>query len=68
LQGDVSNLDELDRIIAQIKETKGKLDIVFTNAGVAKFAVLGQITEELYDSIFSINVKDMLFTVQKRCR
>ena len=65
LKGDVSNLDDLDRIVAQIHEAKGKLDIVFANAGIAKFAALGEITEELYDSIFNINVKGMLFTVQK---
>jgi NAD(P)-dependent dehydrogenase (short-subunit alcohol dehydrogenase family) len=65
LKGDVSNLDELDRIVAQIKEDKSKLDIVFANAGIAKYATLGEITEELYDSIFTINVKGMLFTVQK---
>ena len=65
LKADVSNLDELDRIVAQIKEDKSKLDIVFANAGIAKYATLGEITEELYDSIFSINVKGMLFTVQK---
>ena len=52
LQGDVSNLDDLDRIVAQIKEIKGKLDIVFANAGVAKYAALGEITEELYDPMF----------------
>jgi NAD(P)-dependent dehydrogenase (short-subunit alcohol dehydrogenase family) len=44
---------------------KGKLDIVFANAGVAKYATFGTITEELYDSIFDINVKGLLFTVQK---
>jgi NAD(P)-dependent dehydrogenase (short-subunit alcohol dehydrogenase family) len=68
LKGDVSNLDDLDdldRIVAQIKEIKGKLGIVFANAGVAKYSALGEITEELYDSIFGINVKGMLFTVQK---
>ena len=65
VQGDVSNLDDLDRLFAQIKREKGRLDIVFANAGVAKFAPLGAITEELYDSIFSINVKGLLFTVQK---
>src|ERR1700730_68740 len=65
VQGDVSNLGALDRLFAQIKREKGKLDIVFANAGVAKFAPLGKITEELYDSIFSINVKGLLFTVQK---
>src|SRR6202790_1272565 len=49
LQGDVSNLDDLDRLFAQIKREKGKLDIVFANAGVAKYAPLGKMTEELYE-------------------
>src|SRR6516162_9461792 len=65
VQGDVSNLGDLDRLFAQIKREKGRLDIVFANAGVAKLAPLGTITEELYDSIFNINVKGVLFTVQK---
>lgn len=65
VQGDASNLDDLDRLFAQIKREKGKLDIVFANAGAAKYAPLGSITEELYDSIFNINVKGLLFTVQK---
>jgi NAD(P)-dependent dehydrogenase (short-subunit alcohol dehydrogenase family) len=64
-RGDVSNLGDLDRLFAQIKREKGKLDIVFANAGTAKYAPFGTITEELYDSIFSINVKGLLFTVQK---
>ena len=50
VQGDVSNLGDLDRLFAQIKREKGKLDIVFANAGVAKYAPFGKITEELYDS------------------
>ena len=65
VQGDVSNLGDLDRLFAQIKREKGKLDIVFANAGAATFAPLGKITEEHYDSIFNINVKGVLFTVQK---
>jgi NAD(P)-dependent dehydrogenase (short-subunit alcohol dehydrogenase family) len=65
VQGDVSNLGDLDRLFAQIKREKGKLDIVFANAGVATYAPLGTITEEFYDSIFNINVKGLLFTVQK---
>jgi NAD(P)-dependent dehydrogenase (short-subunit alcohol dehydrogenase family) len=65
MQGDVSNLGDLDRLFAQIKQEKGKLDIVFANAGVAKFAPFGTITEEFYDSIFNTNVKGLLFTVQK---
>src|SRR6202011_3650103 len=65
VQGDVSKLADLDRLFAQIKSDKGKLDIVFANAGVAKYARLGTITEEFYDSIFNTNVKGLLFTVQK---
>jgi short chain dehydrogenase len=56
VQGDVSNLGDLDRLFAQIKREKGKLDILFANAGVATFAPFGTITEEFYDSIFNINV------------
>jgi NAD(P)-dependent dehydrogenase (short-subunit alcohol dehydrogenase family) len=65
VQGDVSNLGDLDRLFAQIKREKGKLDIVFANAGVAEVSPLGKITEEHYDSIFNINVKGVVFTVQK---
>jgi len=65
VQGDVSDLGDLDRLFAQIRREKGRLDIVFANAGVAKYAPLGEITEEFYDSIFNINVKGLLFTVQK---
>ena len=65
VQGDVSKLDDLDRLFVQIKKEMGKLDIVFANAGVAKYAPFGKITEEHYDSIFNINVKGLLFTVQK---
>ena len=65
VQGDVSRLADLDRLFAQIKREKGKLDIVFANAGVAKYARLGSITEEFFDSIFNTNVKGLLFTVQK---
>jgi NAD(P)-dependent dehydrogenase (short-subunit alcohol dehydrogenase family) len=65
VQGDVSSLVDLDRLFAQINREKGRLDVVFANAGGAKFAPLGKITEEHYDSIFNINVKGLLFTVQK---
>jgi NAD(P)-dependent dehydrogenase (short-subunit alcohol dehydrogenase family) len=65
IQGDVSDLGDLDRLFAQIKRDRGQLDIVFANAGIAKYATFGSITEELYDSIFNINVKGLLFTVQK---
>jgi len=65
VQGDVSNLGDLDRLFAQINRDQGKLDIVFANAGVAKYAPLDKITEEFFDSICDINVKGVLFTVQK---
>lgn len=65
VQGDMSNLGDLDRLFAQIKQEKGNLDIVFANAGIAKYAPIGNITEEFYDSIFDINVRGLLFTVQK---
>src|SRR3989442_1437772 len=65
VRGDVSNLVDLDRLFSQIQREKGRLDVLFANAGVARYAPLGKITEELYDSIFDINVKGLLFTVQK---
>src|SRR5271167_2781160 len=64
VQGDVSNSEDLDRLFAQIKRESGKLDIVFANAGIAKFAPIGSITEEFYNSLFNTNVKGLLFTVQ----
>src|SRR5258705_6642264 len=65
IQGDVSNLGDLDRLFAQIKRDKGKLHVVFANAGGAQFAPLGKLTEEHYNSLFDINVKGLVFTVQK---
>src|SRR5580700_4105083 len=65
VQGDVTNLADLDRLFAQIKREKGKLDIVFANAGFARFAPIDKITEEHYDLIFDANVKGVIFTVQK---
>jgi NAD(P)-dependent dehydrogenase (short-subunit alcohol dehydrogenase family) len=65
IQGDVSNLVDLDRLFAYIERSKGRLDVLFANAGVAKSAPLGAIAEDLYDTIFDINVKGVLFTVQK---
>ena len=65
IQGDVSNLEDLDRLYNTVKDRKGHLDILFANAGIAQFAPLGDISEEHYDNIFRINVKGVLFTVQK---
>jgi NAD(P)-dependent dehydrogenase (short-subunit alcohol dehydrogenase family) len=65
LQADVANLSDLDRVFAAIKEQAGRLDILFANAAIAEGAPLGHITEEHVDRHFDINVKGMLFTVQK---
>src|SRR5262249_17366212 len=65
VQGDVSDLGDLDRLFAQIQREQAKLDVVVANAGIAKYAALGSITEELYHATFPINVKGVLFTVQK---
>jgi NAD(P)-dependent dehydrogenase (short-subunit alcohol dehydrogenase family) len=64
VQGDVARLADLDRLYETVK-TKGRIDIVFANAGAAEFAPLGKITEEHFDKLFGTNVKGTLFTVQK---
>jgi NAD(P)-dependent dehydrogenase (short-subunit alcohol dehydrogenase family) len=65
VQGDVSNLADLDRLYATVKEQKGRIDILFANAGVGELAPLGAITEAHFDKTFGINVKGLLFSVQK---
>jgi len=65
VQGDVSNLADLDRLFATVKDLKGRIDILFANAGVADPSPLGEISEALFDRMFGINVKGTLFTVQK---
>jgi len=65
VQGDVSNLADLDKLYATIKSQKGRIDVLFANAGGGEFAPLGSITEEHYDKTFDINVKGVVFTVQK---
>jgi len=65
VQGDVSNLADLDRLYATVKEQKGRIDILFANAGVGELVPLGEISEAHFDKIFSVNVKGLLFTVQK---
>ena len=65
IQADASVLADLDRLFGQIKKEKGRLDVLFANAGGGEFAPLGSITEEHYDKTFDTNVKGLLFTVQK---
>lgn len=65
VRADVSNLSDLDLLYAKIKQEKGRLDVLFANAGGGQVAPLGQITEEHFDSIFATNVRGLVFTVQK---
>jgi NAD(P)-dependent dehydrogenase (short-subunit alcohol dehydrogenase family) len=65
VQGDVSNLADLDRLYAKVKEQKGQINVLFANAGIIGAAPLGEISEEHFDKTFGINVKGLLFTVQK---
>src|SRR5439155_3469621 len=65
VKGDVSNLKDLDRLYDTVNKLKGRIDILFANAGIGEFAPLGSITESNFDKTFSVNVKGMLFTVQK---
>jgi NAD(P)-dependent dehydrogenase (short-subunit alcohol dehydrogenase family) len=65
VQGDVSNLEDLGRLYAKVKEQRGIIDILFANAGVGELALLGTITEAQFDKIFGVNVKGLLFTVQR---
>jgi NAD(P)-dependent dehydrogenase (short-subunit alcohol dehydrogenase family) len=65
VQSDVSNLADLDRLYETVKQQKGRIDVLFANAGIGEVAPLGSITESHVDKIFSVNVKGLLFTVQK---
>jgi NAD(P)-dependent dehydrogenase (short-subunit alcohol dehydrogenase family) len=65
VQADVSNLEDLHRLYDLVKQQKDQIDILFANAGIAESAPLGSITEDHFDKIFNINVKGLLFTVQK---
>lgn len=65
IRGDIANLTDLDRLFEQIKREKGRIDILFANAGLGEFMPLGAITEAHFDRAFDVNVKGTLFTVQK---
>jgi NAD(P)-dependent dehydrogenase (short-subunit alcohol dehydrogenase family) len=64
-QGDVSNFTDIDKMYDVVKDQKGHIDILFANAGIIEFAPLGKISEKHFDKIFDIDVKGLLFTVQK---
>jgi NAD(P)-dependent dehydrogenase (short-subunit alcohol dehydrogenase family) len=65
VQSDVSNLADLDRLYSTVKQQKGRINVLFANAGLGEFAPLGAITEANFDKTFSVNVRGLLFTVQK---
>ncbi|MGC4048787.1 MAG: glucose 1-dehydrogenase [Paludibaculum sp.] len=65
IRADVSKLTDLDMLYARIRQEKGRLDVLFVNAGGGSFAPLGEITEQQFDEVFNTNVKGVLFTVQK---
>jgi NAD(P)-dependent dehydrogenase (short-subunit alcohol dehydrogenase family) len=65
VQGDVSNLADLDRLYAQVAKEKGRVDIVFANAGIGIPVAFDQITEQQFDQTFNVNLRGLLFTVQK---
>ncbi|SFJ00228.1 SDR family NAD(P)-dependent oxidoreductase [Bradyrhizobium sp. cf659] len=65
VRGSVTDLSDLDRLYEVVRAERGGLDILFANAGTGSFAPLGEITPEHYDQIFDVNVKGLVFTVQK---
>jgi NAD(P)-dependent dehydrogenase (short-subunit alcohol dehydrogenase family) len=65
VQADVANLSEADKLYAEVSRKLGKIDVLFVNAGVAKFAPLAETSENLYDEQFDINIKGAYFTIQK---
>lgn len=65
VRGSVTDPSDLDRLYATVKAERGGVDVLFANAGTGAFAPLGEITPEHYDQIFDVNVKGLVFTVQK---
>jgi NAD(P)-dependent dehydrogenase (short-subunit alcohol dehydrogenase family) len=65
VQADVAKLEEVDKLYKEVSQKLGKIDVLFVNAGVAKFAPFADTPESLYDEQFDINVKGAYFTIQK---
>jgi len=65
VRADVSKLDEIDKFFTQVAEKFGKIDALFANAGIAKFAPVADSNEQLFDETFDTNVKGLYFTLQK---
>ena len=65
VQGDVSDLEDLDRLFAKVRSDRGRIDVLFANAGLGALEPLGKITESSFDRVFGVNVKGTVFTVQR---
>jgi NAD(P)-dependent dehydrogenase (short-subunit alcohol dehydrogenase family) len=65
VQSDVSNLKDIDKLFAEVSQKLGKIDVLFVNAGIAKFAPLAETSESVFDETFDINIKGAYFTIQK---
>src|SRR6266446_8750164 len=65
VRSDTSSLMEIDKLFAVVKEKFGKIDVLFVNAGIGKFAPVEAVTEDLFDSIMDVNFKGAYFTIQK---
>src|ERR1700726_5027541 len=65
VQADVAKLADVDRLYGEVSQKLGKIDVLFVNAGIAKFAPLAETSESNYDEVFDINIKGAYFTIQK---
>jgi NAD(P)-dependent dehydrogenase (short-subunit alcohol dehydrogenase family) len=65
VQSDVAKLTDIDKLFAEVSRKLGKIDVLFVNAGVAKFAPLAETSEGIYDEQFDVNIKGAYFTIQK---
>src|SRR5260370_28760752 len=65
VQGDVAELTDIDKLYAEVSKKLGKIDVLFVNAGVAKFSPLAETSESVYDEQFDINIKEAYFTIHK---
>src|SRR6266481_7819558 len=65
VQGDAANLADLDRLYQRVRETHGRIDVLYASAGIGEFASIEEVTEDHFDRTFGVNVRGTLFTVQK---
>jgi NAD(P)-dependent dehydrogenase (short-subunit alcohol dehydrogenase family) len=65
VQSDVASLTDIDKLFAEVSKKLGKIDVLFVNAGIAKFAPLSDTSEKVFDEQYDINIKGAYFTIQK---